>query len=607
MKASPGQTGKKQLPGVIFLVGIGLLNILTFTLVLCATGFFFHQTISTWQFPLAIVLSIGVNARIIYRRSTPDFSRLLIISSAALWLIPVFSVLIAGLFYDTSYDGQWYHQETVIRLHDHWNPVYENIAVPAAEQGDLGNGPWCTGADDSRPNTNSNTKPPVNLKYININHFPKAMEIVETSIYQLTHRIETGKAVNLLLVFAVFFLAWSVFKTVDSIVPWKKIAFAFLIALNPITITQLFTFCVDGALASVVSILLLSAGLYFRPNTGSHWILAGSAVVLLINIKFTAILFILVIGGGLLLALLLSKNGAAARQSFFTFLTAAVLGISFCGFHPYLTNTIRQGNPFYGIAETKVELRSITPASLLNRNRFTKLFYSLASHTNNAAELSSPIVQYKIPWGFTREDLENAGEAEVKMAALGPFFSGALLAAIVVFFFSLRFRKAGPWKLTMFLLTLILLTLLILPDAWWLRYAPQLWLVPVVLLYMSEEVFPDGLTWVRRLLAVSLMLSVGWSLISIPINMVVSSHIRYQFQQIKAMGEIPAVEYCPYGSFRSNRIRFEEAAISLREEKVGGPFIENVIHSNTRISTSRKLPDLPVPFFLRLKRILPEH
>ncbi len=119
----------------------------------------------------------------------------MLISSSGIFGIVILAIFFAGMFYDISFDGQWYHQESVLQLSTNWNPVKANLEVPEAERGYSGDNDWCTGRDDQVQNLHpfNNTSP--NLKYVAINHFPKGIEIAEASIYKISKHIETAKAV----------------------------------------------------------------------------------------------------------------------------------------------------------------------------------------------------------------------------------------------------------------------------------------------------------------------------------------------------------------------------------------------------------------------------
>src|ERR1700676_889194 len=185
-----------QASNAFFLVAFGLINTLALTLLFCGIGFLSGLTISVWQFPLACLFSlIGNYYTAGYFFAEKRNYQVLKSSGIILGLI-IGLTLLSGFFYDISFDGQWYHQETVIRLHNKWNPVFQRLAVHATENTVTGKDVWCSGIDNPIISPGITGKPSVNLKFLNLNHFAKGTEIIEASIFQLSNRIETSKAVN---------------------------------------------------------------------------------------------------------------------------------------------------------------------------------------------------------------------------------------------------------------------------------------------------------------------------------------------------------------------------------------------------------------------------
>jgi hypothetical protein len=277
-----------------------------------------------------------------------------------------------------------------------------------------------------------------------------------------------------------------------------------------------------------------------------------------------------------------------------------MIGIFFCGFHPYLTNFIHDHNMFYGLKETKDEIWAITPPVYRNLNRFEKLFLSLSSHTDSYSDNNSSIADMlKIPFTVNKNELLNANDPEVKLSAFGPFYSGSLLVALLIFFIVMsKFYRSTVFKLELMVLFTISSTILIMPNSWWGRYVPQFWLLPVSILYMSKFISFKYDKLLKGSLCFALGLNVIWAALAIIFNLFISVHIDYQLSQLKALHLPVTVEYCPYRSFKSNRVRFYESDIPFQENPVTGNYIYNIIHSNTRIETTVPLPHLSKPLLL---------
>ena len=85
------------------------------------------------------------------------------------------SVAGAVFVYDSSFDGQIYHQDAVVQLHAGWNPFYD----PAAPSS-----PW-------------------------VRHYPKAPWMIAAFLYEFIPRIEVGKAANAIAFFASLFASFA--------------------------------------------------------------------------------------------------------------------------------------------------------------------------------------------------------------------------------------------------------------------------------------------------------------------------------------------------------------------------------------------------------------
>lgn len=558
------------------------------------------MTISIWQFPLAFLLSLISNYCLILLLPGGKKGAITLISSSGIFGTVVLALFFAGMFYDISFDGQWYHQESVLQLGANWNPVKTNLEVPEAERGYSGDNDWCTGTDDQIQYPHPAKNIPPNLKYIAINHFAKGIEIVEASIYKISKHIETAKAVNGILLAATFFLSLSFLHGLSEIRTWQKWIMALIIPFNPIAVTQLLSFCVDGALACSLTCLVLTCCLLFRQANRLHLWLLSAIILIMVNIKFTSLVFTCIIVAGFLTVLLIYHKKENFKKVLMISFLAGIIGVVCCGFHPYLTNLITEGDVFYGLKDTSGEIRRNTPGAFLTLNRIEKLFLSFSSHTVDRLENNSVRSIPKIPFSFNKNDIKNVNDAEVLLSGFGPFFSGALIFAFIIFIIGLaRTGKAAAFRQVFCLLIILSTTILVVPVSWVTRFIPQCWLIPVSILLLAQFSTFRGRKLLSVGLYISLGLSIAWSLIAIGYNVLITCRIDHQLSQIKALRAPVVVEYCPHRSFTSNRIRFAESQIPITVREVSGPYIFNVIYSNTRFETDVPLPSIPKSALLK--------
>lgn len=584
------------------LIGLGLISLVAYTLILCALSLIRGYPISFWQFPLAVLLMLitqfFASNYLLGEKIKGNFLK----SSILLLTISAGSILFANAIYDVSFDGQWYHQEMINHLKTGFNPYLKTLPAPDVDAIPISKDVWCSGPSRQGNDSVVAILPPVNLIYLDINHFAKGTEIVEAAIYRLTNRIETGKAVNMMVLAATFSLCLSLLYKINRFSSAKKWLIASLASFNPITITQLSTYCVDGVMVSVFLCMFVLFCLLLLENNKYYLFLLGLLIIISVNIKFTAFVYAAIFCAGFLLLLVARKNWVLCKKTFYACSISAILGVFFIGFHPYITNFISTNQVFYGLIETRNEIYDITPSLFRDKNRFEKLFISLATHSDDqAVEKESVKEMLKIPFTINKQELLNANNPELKLAGFGPFFSGALLiSSVLLLLGAFRYSRQIIFKNVLAAIGIILISVFIIPDSWWARFVPQLWLFPVIVLFMSEFLPVRGSSYLKPALYAAIGMNVVWAILGIFYTIVITSHIHYQLAQLKTLSQPISVEYCAYRPFSSNSFRFTENNIHFIEKKVDGKYTYQVIHSNTKFETAEELPDLPKPFLMKL-------
>ncbi|MDF2960543.1 MAG: hypothetical protein K0S39_2278 [Paenibacillus sp.] len=364
-----------------------------------------------------------------------------------------------GSFYDLSYDGQAYHQESIIYMHDGWNPVYdEAIDVPT------GHSIW-------------------------INHYAKAAETASAVLYKATGLIEHSKVFNLLAIVSSLLLSLGALLTLrpqeGAGYTGKAIMVAALLALNPVSVYQAFSYYVDGLLASMLLCMVALGCLIFaRPG----WLLLSAytaAMVFTMNIKFTAIAYAGVLTVGLIIALYMSEQFTRLKQLFKIAAAGGLIGVLLVGYNPYVTNTIAQGNPLYPLAgEGAIDVvKNFTPRNLETMNRLDQAVHSyFAVTTGNSSEKKSTVG--KMPFTVKDSELVALGDPDVAVSGFGPLFSGVLLLSLVVLVLAFR-QRAGVSLAALGLIILIAGSAFVNPASWWARYVPQLWFLPLLCVWLG--------------------------------------------------------------------------------------------------------------------------
>jgi len=499
--------------------------------------------------PSCFWLALAAAAIIVWlmcSRYFPD-RRLLAFAGILIFLTVIFLLgsRFSGEFYDLSFDGQTYHQEGIIQLANGWNPFH--------------------------------SRPLRILSGIWINHYTRGPWIASATLYLLTGRIEQSKVFNILLIISSFFLCLPALSAHYRRGAPEPLLFSVLAACNPIAILQSSTFYIDGQLSSMLVIILSLVYLIIKcPDIFSVLALLLS-VIILVNIKFTALAYVLVLGLPILSYLLLAKAGRLFKLTASALGVGLIAGLVLVGFNPYVTNTVRNGNPFYPLAgRNAMEIVTAnSPARFPTMNRFEKLFVSTFSKTENVA-CPQP-AHWKWPLTISKEEL---GEIwlDTRIAGFGPLFGGAVLLSVLLLLTAWPLDRKTTLAFTGLGL-LIVLSALVNPESWWARYAPQLWLFPVLcaILGLDLQSRPQRILGLAIILVLCLNLYV--------VSGVYFHRLRQENtildSQLAAMRKASHV-LVNFRSDLSNRVRLTEAGVHYQEaDRLDGPGIQTLDWSDT--------------------------
>lgn len=443
--------------------------ILYFTgMILIVTGLFFLANLEIHNNSMVMLIALfTVIPLLIWEFKTfhgLGVARLAIYNIASVLLIAGLTVAM-GAVYDKSWDGMAYHQIGIVELSRGWNPFYEQLPYEAQ-----------------------------NSKYFNreivlnlwINHYGKALETFSAVMMTLTGNIESGKVFNVLMLLSAFCSLFWLLTRLNLLGMGWNLLVAAAATFNPIAINQLFSYYLDGALGSLILILMCQLIMLLRNNGQEEqwppYISIFFTSVILINLKFTGLIYhawICLVFLGLVFYLkqfkVLGRFVAAAAVS-------GLIAVLIAGFNPYVTNTIRAGHPFYPLAgENKVDaIVHMTPKPLKAHNTFGKFLISNFSRCDNFGETSDRAVAYKIPFTFTAQELKIFQSEGIRLNALGPLWSGIFCLTLVLLVITFIQLKGINRIYLLALVASVAGAVAINPASWWARFIPQLWLLPVI-------------------------------------------------------------------------------------------------------------------------------
>lgn len=237
-----------------------------FSLIICTyflsfVCFLFGLSISSLLFIISIAVSGFSFFLFVRQHCTVKYT---IFHLFCLQFILLLFIIVSVYFFDTSNYGLWYHQPAIVKLANGWsliyNPIYE---------------------------TNQYDK----CNYLWIQHYPKLTWIIAACVYKTTVYLESGKAINFIMIATVFFYSLYV---LHKLIPKKQLMvllFSLLINLNPIAVSQLFSNYVDGFLSGVICLIILSIIQLNIANSNIkwNWFILLASIVLVTNINFTGL------------------------------------------------------------------------------------------------------------------------------------------------------------------------------------------------------------------------------------------------------------------------------------------------------------------------------
>jgi hypothetical protein len=471
----------------------------------------------------------------------------------------------ASSFFDISWDGMTYHQEAVIRLAEGWNPLHQTLGD------DVPHAVW-------------------------IRHYPKAAWIFSASAYLLTGSIESGKAFQFLLGWTAFLLSFSAALRIRQLGLLAALLVGVVAMGNPVAIYQSLSFYVDGALSSsITAMVALSVILYLRPT----WLLAAFLCIVsifAINLKFIGILYVLIGGIGLAGIAAVASQFTVARLAAWSVICAFTLGTAVFGYDPYIKNTVEHGHPFFPLrGEHAVDIMAgTTPRPLLQMGQLEKLSFSLFHESYNGLR---PALEFKIPLIVTPTELFAFQTSDIRLGGWGPLFGGILILAFCAAAVLLAVPKSrhGAWA-WIATVGLLLASVLANPEAWWARYTPQFWLVPLVVCIALLTSRGKTLQSIGLLIGL-LMLGNSWLIADVHyrFNDGSTERINYVMSRL-AVGRHPVT--VTFGPFQAVRVRFEEAGVptivvrSRKELTCATPWSLRFYFGEVRYCDAQLLPSI---------------
>jgi hypothetical protein len=351
---------------------------------------------------------------------------------------------------DLGFDSQSYHQLGILELAGGWNPISAPLSAT---------GPYALYAG----------------------HYAIGAWTQAALVYLATGSLEAGKGLNLVLIAASACLAFGALRELRLLSTKGAAVIAACAALNPIAVSQCMTFYVDGALGSLL--LALSAALALAVHTPRPVYLAinGALVALIATTKFTGVVYVVPLLAGAVFASWLRHGKRRGLQLAWSQAGAFALAVAGLGFHPYVTNTLRHGHPFYPLlgSQRAHDLRFLRPLRIADAGRIERLIISIFG--DPARDFVHSLSITKWPLSLGPGELIRFGTPDPRVAGWGPYFSAALIICGVSAF-AMLWQRRSVRRAPFAIIALLALSAsaLLNAECWWARFSPQLCLVPLV-------------------------------------------------------------------------------------------------------------------------------
>lgn len=454
---------------------ISFLFLIFISSVVLGNSFLFSNAVSINKFSIIIfpVISLIISKYILFKDKKYISWKFLLITLIIFYLIISLLLFVNNFVWDTGYDSLAYHQEGIIRLKDNWNPYLYST-------------------------------PDINIW---VKHYPKAPWIFMASLYKLTGKIECTKVLSSLLPIILSLLSFGFFYLISN----KKLLISLLgsvvLLLNPINISQIFTFYVDSILGIYILtlIIIIICILFFKDLIYFKYFTLFNVVVFLVNIKFTGLAYSIIILGAFFIYSLIFNNKKYNKKLIIYFLSTFLLSVCFVGFNPYITNLINNGNPLYPlIGKGKIDIMTTnTPEYFRHENELKKLKDSLLAEPTFENELNGgyPAKSIKDLLKIKKGTIELYSTPDARLRGFGIYSIFIIPISLILLIFNFVFLKNKQFKIFSFILLIFLFGgIFVLGNFWWARYIPFIWGIPVFLSliifkrkYKIEKIIACGL------------------------------------------------------------------------------------------------------------------
>lgn len=471
---------KKKLENIISDTGLLIISFIVINTLFSSLFFILGLKVTSLNFWLSIAILFFIYI-LFYKKNNIEIQYVVKIISLVLFsLILIGSIFVSSKIYDLSYDGNYYHKTAIGLIKHGWNPVYQSAEEFSSELLNI----------------------PGNNVFKWVNHYQNLSWIFGSSIYAFTGNIESAKSLNILLMLGVFFSLIGIIKKINLNIK-SAIIVAFLTVFSPIALSQVFSFYIDGNLSLIFYLYIAILSLVtidFIKNKKTDlktYLLLISSIVIILNLKLSGL--VLLFCSTLPFLFVWMKTifiNQDSRKLFVRLISVLMisgfLGIIIVGSSSYIKNLITKNNPFYPlVGKDRADIiTTMQPKSFQGKSQIEKLLLSVFSKSENISQSSAEGIKIKPPLTFNEKEIRELSIADARIGGFGIFYSFifiltifGLVIAVTLIFFNKSFNR--PESMIFLSIFLGSVFYLILPtENWWARYAPNIYLISLIVLFL---------------------------------------------------------------------------------------------------------------------------
>lgn len=449
------------------------------TLILLITSLLFVVNVEITKFHLPVISIIAIIIYFLYKKKNLKTTVYAVLIGVIFFSLSTF---VMGKIYDGTADGNTYHKLTIGALKNGWNPIYQDIADFNENKGN----PFDILEDN------------VNVKWSN--HYAMGTEEFGAVVYAFTGNIETSKVFNILWIYIGLFILYGLFKKM-KINSLKSSLLALVLAINPISLTQIFNLYLDGVLSiSLFTIIIIEIiKCLYNDNDKELNLILGMAIIWCCNVKFTGLAFAAIFC--IVLYLYRHIRNFIKDKKVFTehliketlyYIVVVILALVVVGSSTYTKNFVTHGHPLYplyGKGHVANMVMMEMPDSMQEYSSLRIFLTSIFAKGENVSPSYAEVQNdpdLKIPFTTSREEISNYSIPDIRMGGFGPMFSGIFIITVIGLILTLieLIKKKEYEKLSVYgILTLTTIILVLALDgSYWARYIPYVFLLPTYLL-----------------------------------------------------------------------------------------------------------------------------